>query len=207
MIGDHPAVLQRGKQHSARGDQGARADLDVGDGLGLHLAGGDVIGGDRAVIEVAGVGALGEFFAVEPAVRPLECRGRAVLREAALRPDAIGDVFDRVVGGRLVRDAAVPGRAGAFHHVGTIRAHRTRLGNVFLHVEAWIVLDRLAGLGIEPLGPVQLVHVLAALDETAVVAIERIVEAVAPKVADHLAVLAVDVDVEQHVDADLVIVP
>ena len=48
---------------------------------------------------------------------------------------------------------------------------------------------------------------MAALDETAVVAIERIVKAVAPKVADHLAVLAVDVDVKQHVDADLVIVP
>ena len=103
-----------------------------------------------------------------------------------------------------MRDAAVPGRAGPLHAVA---AQRARLRDVVLHVELGIVFDRLAGLGIEPLGPVQIVHVLAALDEAAVGAIERVEEAVAPEMADDLAGLAVDRGVVEHVDADLVVVP
>ena len=103
-----------------------------------------------------------------------------------------------------MRDAAVPGRAGALHAVA---AQRARLRHVGLHVELGIVFDRLAGLGIEALGPVEVVDVLAALDEAAVVAIERVEEAVAAEMADHLARLAVDGGVVQHVDAVLVVVP
>src|SRR5439155_19534856 len=60
---------------------------------------------------------------------------------------------------------------------------------------------------IEPLGPVELVHILAALDEAAVGAIDRIEEAIAPEMADHFASLAVDTDVVEHVDADFVPIP
>ena len=119
-----------------------------------------------------------------PPSGPLERRLGAVLREAAFGADAVGDLLDRIVGGRLVRDAAVPGRAGALHAVA---AQRARLRHVVLHVELGIVFDRLAGLGIEALGPVQVVHVLAALDEAAVGAVERVEEAVAPEMADDLA--------------------
>ena len=80
---------------------------------------------------------------------------------AALDADAIGDLLDRVVGGRLIGDSAVPRRAGPLHRIA---AQWTALRHVFLHVEAGIVFDRLAGLGIETLGPVQIVDVLAALD-------------------------------------------
>src|SRR5207253_4881173 len=98
------------------------------------------------------------------------------------------------------------GWAGPLHGRG-VGPHRARLGNVFLHVEPWIVFERLSSLGIEALGPVQLVRVLAAFDEAAVAAIERIEEAVAAEMAHDLARLAVDRHVVELVDADLIIVP
>mgnify|MGYP003694452209 CR=1 FL=1 len=143
-----------------------------------------VEGGDGAVVEIAGVGALLALLRVDAAVRRLERDRRAVLREAALDADAVGDLLDRIVRHRLVRDAAVPGRAGALHAVA---AQRARFGDVLLHVELRIVFERLAGLGIDALGPVQIVDVLSALDEAAVGAIERVEEPVASEMADDLA--------------------
>src|SRR5262249_60940305 len=66
---------------------------------------------------------------------------------------------------------------------------------------------RLSGRGIELPRPLQLVHILAAFDEAAFVAIERIKESVAAEMADRLAALAIDRDVVKEVDADLIIVP
>src|SRR2546428_2563820 len=109
-----------------------------------------------------------------------------------------------MVGRRLVRDAAVPGRAGALLSVA---AQRPRDRVVDLHVDLGIVIERPAGLGIDPLGPVEIVHVLVGLDEFAVGAVERVVEAVAPEMGDDLALLAGDRRVVEHVDADLVVSP
>ena len=118
--------------------------------------------------------------------------------------DAIGDLLDRIIRHRLVGDAAVPGRAGPLHAVATQRAG---FGDVLLNVELRIVVERLAGLGIDALGPVQIVDVLAALDEAAVGAIERVEEPVASEMGDRLAVLTVDRGVVQQVDAVLVVIP
>ena len=93
-------------------------------------------------------------------------------------------MLDRVIRGGLVRDAAVPGRAGPLLRIAT---QRPRHRIVDLHVQLRIVFDRLAGLRIDALGPVQIVDVLRALDELSVGAIERIEEAVAAEMADDLA--------------------
>src|SRR5439155_14913366 len=82
-----------------------------------------------------------------------------------------------------------------------------RRGIVELHVELRIALARLAGLGIEPLGTIQVVDVLAAFEELAARAIDRIVDPVAREVADDFARASVDRRVVQHVDADFVEVP
>src|SRR5205823_209481 len=103
----------------------------------------------------------------------------------AFDPERIGDALDRIIGGRLEGHAAVPSRTGALH---AIAAQRPRRRNVLLDIECWIVLHRLAGLRIEPLGPVQLVHILAALDEAAIVAIERVEEAVTREMGDDFAI-------------------
>ena len=103
-----------------------------------------------------------------------------------------------------MRDAAVPGRAGSLEAVA---AQRPRRGVVDLNVEFGIVVERLAGPGIEPLGPVQIVDVLASSEEFAVGAINRVVKPVAREMADDLAASAVDRRVVQHVDADFIEVP
>ena len=113
-------------------------------------------------------------------------------------------MLDRVISGGLVGDAAVPGRAGPLLRVAT---QRPRHRIVHLHIQLRIVFDRLAGLRIEALGPVQVVDVLRALDELSVRAVQRVEEAVAAEMADDLAGLAVDDRVVEHVDADLVVVP
>src|SRR5262249_5223174 len=113
-------------------------------------------------------------------------------------------VLDRVVGGGLMRDAAVPGRAGAPHR---ITAQRPRRRDVSLDRKGRVVFKRLAGLGIEALGPVQLIGVLAALDEAAVETVERVEETVAREMAARLAGLAVDCRVIEHMHADFVPVP
>ncbi len=68
VVSDHPAVLQRGEHHTAGGDQRTRADLDVGDRLGHDLVVDGVEGGDRSVVEIAGVGALLALLVVEAAI-------------------------------------------------------------------------------------------------------------------------------------------
>ena len=110
-----------------------------------------------------------------------------------------------LIGQRLVRDAAVPGRAGALHAVA---AQRARFGIVDAARRAsGSYSSGLPVFGSIPLVQFRSLTYLLALDELAVGAIERVEEAVAPEVADDLAVLAVDRGVVQHVDADLVEVP
>ena len=98
------------------------------------------------------------FLLVDAALGRQERDRRAVLREAAFDADAVGDVLDGVIRGGLVGDAAVPGRAGPLLRVA---AQRPRSGIVDLHIQLRIVFERHAGLGIEALGPVQIVDVLA----------------------------------------------
>src|SRR5215472_5245417 len=69
-----------------------------------------------------------------------------------------------------------------------------------------VVLDRLAGLGIDAVCPVDLLSVLLRLDELPVIAIEGIEKAVAAEMCDDLAILAVYFGVDQLIDSDLVIV-
>jgi hypothetical protein len=107
LIGDDPAVLRGGEHDPAGRDQRAGADLDIGDRLRQDLVVDGVVGGDGAVIKVAGEGALLAGLGIDAAVGPLERDLGAVLREAALGADPVGDVLDRIVGGRLVGDAAV----------------------------------------------------------------------------------------------------
>src|SRR5262249_48321182 len=139
-------------------------------------------------------------------IGPLERRRRAVLGETALCANSVGDVLDRIVRRWLVCHAAMPGRAGPLHHIG-IGTQLARRRQILLHIELRIVLERHAGLGIETLGPVQLVGVLSTLDEAAIAAIDRIEEAVAGEMADDLALLAIDYLIIEHVDADLVVIP
>src|SRR5262249_60207650 len=129
------------------------------------------VGRQRAVVEVAGEFALLALLGVDAAFGALVGHLCAFLREAAFGADAVGDVLDRIVGGRLVRHAAVPGRTGPLHDA-VIGAQRARRRNVALDVELGVVLDRHAGLGIKPLGPIELVHILAALDGAAIAAIQ-----------------------------------
>src|SRR4029077_2851713 len=91
-----------------------------------------VEGGDRAVVQVAAVGTLLAAFFVDSALGREVFHRRAVLSEAPLDAHAVGDVFHRVVGGRLVRDATVPGRTSA---LGAVTAQGARRGIVDLHVE------------------------------------------------------------------------
>ena len=69
--------------------------------------------------------------------------------------------------------------------------------------ESRIVRDRHAGLRIEARGPGDLRHVLHAVDEGAVGGVEDVGEAVAAVVQHAL----LTIDVNQHVAADLIIVP
>src|SRR5215510_4145085 len=67
VIGDEPAVLQRGEDYAAGGDQRTGAVLDVGHRFGDHLVIDGVVGGHRAVVEVARVFALLALLAVDTA--------------------------------------------------------------------------------------------------------------------------------------------
>src|SRR5438477_8939609 len=75
---------------------------------------------------------------------------------------------------------------------------------VFLHVLGRVVVERLAGLRVEAGRPVQLVDVLLAGDERAVDPVERIEEPVARRVHDELAVLAVDLGVDDGMLGDFI---
>src|SRR5580704_10599095 len=109
-----------------------------------------------------------------------------------------------MIGDRLMRHTAMPGRASSLHAVA---AQCSRFRYVALHIELRIVFDRLAGLGIETPGPVEIIHVLPALDEAAIGAIERVEEAIAPEMSYDLAALAVDRGVVEQMNAVLVGVP
>ena len=204
IICDERAVLQRCEDQPASGRRRSRPDLDLRDGFRDHLVVLRVEGGDGAVIKIAGIFALLAVLGVEPAVRRLIFHLCAVLREAALSADAIGDALDGIIGHRLMRDAAVPGRTCPLVRIATQGA---RLGDIFLHFKARVVFHGLAGLGVQALRPVQVVDVFGPLDEAAVEPVQRIKETVAAKVADHLAVLALDHGVVDHMDPDLVIIP
>jgi hypothetical protein len=75
-----------------------------------------------------------------------------------------------------------------------------------LEVLGRIVFERLAGLGIDALGPVRFLDVLSGLEELPVEPVEGVFEAVAPGMGQDLAVLAVDLGVDDDVAAGLVIV-
>src|SRR5262245_60269462 len=75
-----------------------------------------------------------------------------------------------------------------------------------LVVLARIVVDRLAGFGIDALGPGDFLDVLHRLDELAAAAVERVIVAVAAGMRDDLAVLAVHLGVDKDVGAGLVII-
>jgi hypothetical protein len=77
-------------------------------------------------------------------------------------------------------------RTGVLDHIGAAFPV-VRIG---LHVLARIVVDRLAALGIDALGPRHLGAVLNRVEELAVEAIHRVVEPVAVGMHDELAVLA-----------------
>src|SRR5260370_1021462 len=79
----------------------------------------------------------------------------------------------------------------------------TRIG---LDVLAGIVVERLAGLLVDALGPVDL-RIGLRQDRLTVEAVEGVEEAVAGRVGDELARLPGDVAVDQDVGADLVVVP
>src|SRR5499427_6805137 len=78
--------------------------------------------------------------------------------------------------------------------------------HIGLHVLGGIVVERPAGLGVDTLGPGQLIDILFAGDEGTVDAIERVIEAVARPVHHQLAILAVDLGIDDLVLGDFVIV-
>src|SRR5215468_1246914 len=78
---------------------------------------------------------------------------------------------------------------------------------IALHVARRVVVKRLAGLGIDALGPGHLLLVLVGPQELAVGAVERIVEAVTGEVRHNLADFAVDVRFIEHLGARRVEIP
>ncbi len=75
-----------------------------------------------------------------------------------------------------------------------------------LQVAGRVVVDRLAGLGVDALGPGDLAHVLDRLDELAVQPVEHVIEAVAARMGDDPAILAVHLGVDEDMGAGLVVV-
>src|SRR5262249_48949249 len=70
---------------------------------------------------------------------------------------------------------------------------------VNLHAAGGMVVERPTGFGIEARRPIQLVDILLAGNERAVGAVERIEEAVARRVDNELAILAIDLGVDDRV--------
>ena len=103
-----------------------------------------------------------------------------------------------------VGNAAVPCRAGSLHRVA---AQRARFRVVDLHIEFGIVFKWHTRLLVKAFRPVQIVNVFPALDKFTGHAVERVVKAVASKMAHHFAFLAPDGGVVEHVDADFVVIP
>src|SRR5262249_53512763 len=106
------------------------------------------------------------------------------------------------VGRRPEVGAAVHVGAGVLEDVGAALP----LDREILHVLARIIVDRLAGLGIDAFGPGHLIGVLRRLEELAVLAIECVVEAVAVGVDEKLAIVAVDLAVDDDLRTGGIIV-
>src|SRR5215470_6849572 len=108
------------------------------------------------------------------------------------------------VGGRPEIVAAGHSRAYA-GRLGAGQNLRHRVG-VGLQLLGGVVVDGFAGLGVDALGPGYARHILGGFQELAVQPVERIMETVARRVGEKLAILAVDLAVNQDVGAGLVIV-
>src|SRR5256714_1902401 len=106
------------------------------------------------------------------------------------------------VGGRPEIGAAVHVGAGVAHH----RAVALPVVVEGLHVLGRIVVDRLAGFRVDALGPGHLGRILHGVEELAVRAIERVVEAVAIGVDEELAILAVNPAVDDDLRARRIVV-
>ena len=124
-------------------------------------------------------------------------------RGAALQRRDVDELGLLAVGGRPVIGAA--GGVGTHPPRHLVVVHIGALG-IELEVLAGLVLDRLAGLGIDALGPGDLIDMLGGLEELAVAAIEDVFEAVAARMRDDLAILAVHLGVDEDVGAGLVVV-
>src|SRR4029077_3053892 len=77
---------------------------------------------------------------------------------------------------------------------------------VVLNVASGVVVERVASFRIEAGGPVQLIDILAAGNERTVDAVERVEEAIARGMDHELAVLAIDLGVDDRVLGDFVVV-
>src|SRR5713101_3073028 len=94
---------------------------------------------------------------------------------------------------------AYAGRLGA----GKNLCHRVGVG---LQLLGGVVVDGFAGLGIDALGPGYARHILGGLQELPVLPVKRIMETVACRMGKELAVLAVDLAVDQDMGPGLVVV-
>src|SRR6516162_8866263 len=79
VVSDDPAILQCAEDQPAGGSERTGTVLDIEDLLGDHFVVDRIVGGYRAVVEIARKGALGELLAIETAVGSLESRSRTVL--------------------------------------------------------------------------------------------------------------------------------
>src|SRR5262249_10182680 len=98
------------------------------------------------------------------------------------------------------------GRDGRGDAAGGLVLHTIGGFGVKLEVLGGIVFDRLAGFEVDTLGPVHLLDCLHGLEELAIDAVERIFEAVAPRMGENPAVFTVDLGVDDDVAASLVVV-
>src|SRR5215813_2417306 len=195
MTGEHQ--IARGSEHARIGRIG-----ELGGDLGF--AGGRV---DRLEAAVAALTGLG--FAAAEALTRLQ---RAALIHEALLFDGLDDIaaLDRgdeqkielwMVGARRPVLATGVRRAGFALGTG---ARAVAAFGVGLNILARIVVERLAGFRVEAGRPGHVVGILLAQHERAVQAVERVIEAVARYMHDELALLAVDLGVDNRVLRDLV---
>src|SRR5258706_8779801 len=78
--------------------------------------------------------------------------------------------------------------------------------SIDLDVAAGVVVDRPSRLWIEPFGPSEFFDGLHTLEELAVKTVEHVTEAVAGRVCNDFAVLAVDLGIDQDMAADLIVI-
>src|SRR4029077_15584935 len=106
------------------------------------------------------------------------------------------------VGRRPEVGAAVYVGAGVLENVGAAFP----LDREVLHVLARVVVDGLAGLGIDAFGPGDLLRILCRLQELAALPIQGVVEAVAIGVDEKLAILVIDLAVDDDLRAGGIVV-